>query len=121
MTLVVLGGPAAGSAWAQFTGPLSVPPPGTAASARIPILKDVGIDQKIGGTVPLSLPFVDENGRDVTLGQYFGKRPVVLALVYYQCPMLCTEVLNGLTASLETLTFMEEYQRYWTKDKDDDE
>jgi protein SCO1/2 len=105
MTLAVLAGPAAGRAWAQFTGPLSVPPPGTVASARIPILKDVGIDQKIGATVPLSLPFTDESGRDVTLGQYFGKRPVVLALVYYQCPMLCTEVLNGLTASMETLTF----------------
>ena len=55
--------------------------------------------------VPLDTPFIDENGRDVTLGDYFGKRPVVLALVYYECPMLCTQVLNGLVGSLEALTF----------------
>ena len=55
--------------------------------------------------MPLDTPFVDENGRDVRLGDYFGKRPVVLALVYYECPMLCTQVLNGLVGSLEALTF----------------
>ncbi len=47
--------------------------------------------------MPLDLPFVDENGRDVTLGAVLRReRPVVLALVYYECPMLCTQVLNGL-------------------------
>ena len=61
----------------------------------MPILKDVGIDQKLDAQVPLDLPFVDEHGRDVKLGEYFGTRPVVLALVYYECPMLCTQVLNG--------------------------
>ena len=47
----------------------------------------------------------DEHGRDVTLGEYFGARPVVLALAYYECPMLCTQVLNGMTGALKTLSF----------------
>jgi protein SCO1/2 len=55
--------------------------------------------------VPLDLPFVDESGRDVKLGDYFGKRPVLLAMVYYECPMLCTQVLNGVTGALKTLNF----------------
>jgi len=105
----VLGGLAlvagATTAWAQPGGPLSVPPPGKAAMELIPKLKDVGIDQHLDAQLPLDLKFVDENGRDVTLGQYFnGKRPVVLALVYYECPMLCTLTLNGLSSSLEPLT-----------------
>ncbi len=77
--------------------------PGTPALAPLPILKEVRIDQKLDGAVPLDLPFSDEQGREVTLGQYFGKRPVVLALVYYECPMLCTQVLNGLFSSMEPL------------------
>jgi len=75
--------------------------PGTPAMAPLPILKEVRIDQKLDESVPLDLPFTDEQGRDVTLGDYFGKRPVVLALVYYECPMLCTQVLNGLFSSME--------------------
>jgi protein SCO1 len=91
-------------AFAQPSRPLSVPPPGPTASAQIPQLRDVGLDQHLDAQLPLDLPFVDENGRDVTLGQYFGRKPVVLALVYYECPMLCSLVLNGLVASLEVLT-----------------
>jgi len=68
-------------------------------------LKEVGLDQKLDAQIPLDLKFTDEQGREVTLGSLFGSRPVVLALVYYECPMLCTEVLNGLVASLETLSF----------------
>jgi protein SCO1/2 len=83
--------------------PLSVPVPGTPATAQLTILKDVRIDQKLDAPVPLDLAFVDEAGKDVTLGQYFGKRPVVLALVYYQCPMLCTLVLDGLTSAMGTM------------------
>ncbi len=75
--------------------------PGTPAMAPLPILKEVRIDQKLDESVPLDLPFTDEQGRDVKLGDYFGKRPVVLALVYYECPMLCTQVLNGLFSSME--------------------
>lgn len=77
--------------------------PGQPALAPLPILKEVRIDQKLDGAVPMDLQFSDEQGREVTLGQYFGKRPVVLALVYYECPMLCTQVLNGLFSSMEPL------------------
>lgn len=67
-------------------------------------LKGVGIDQKLGAQVPLDLPFRDENGNTVRLGQYFdGRRPVVLTLVYYNCPMLCTLVLNDLTRGMNGL------------------
>ena len=72
---------------------------------RPPILREVGIDQKLGEQVPLDLGFRDEQGNTVKLGQYFGQKPVVLALVYYQCPMLCTQVLNGLTSALKVLKF----------------
>lgn len=87
---------------AQRALPGSVPP-GQPAMAPLPILKEVRIDQKLDGQVPLDLPFTDERGREVTLGSYFGTRPVVLALVYYECPMLCTQVLNGLFTSMEPL------------------
>lgn len=64
-------------------------------------LKEVSIDQRIGETLPLDAPFIDEIGRQVTLGEYFGgDKPVVLALVYYDCPMLCGLILNGLAKSL---------------------
>ena len=79
--------------------------PGQPAMAPLEALKDVRIDQKMDSAVPLDLPFVDEHGKDVTLAQYFGgSRPAVLALVYYECPMLCTQVLNGLFSSIEPLT-----------------
>jgi len=89
---------------AQRPGPGSSAP-GQPAMAPLPILQDVRIDQKLDGPVPLDLPFVDEAGRDVTLGQYLGSRPAVLALVYYECPMLCTQVLNGVFSSIQPLTF----------------
>ncbi len=78
--------------------------PGQPAMAPLEALKDVRIDQKMDAPVPLDLPFVDEYGKDVTLAQYLnGSRPAVLALVYYECPMLCTQVLNGLFSSIEPL------------------
>jgi len=77
-----------------------------AASEKPGLLAKIGLDQKIGQTIPLDLPFVDDAGQAVTLGKYFGgKRPVVLALVYYECPMLCTQVLNGLVTSVGVLNF----------------
>jgi protein SCO1/2 len=79
------------------------PPPGEPAGARPGILSRIGIDQKIGQQVPLDLPFTDEQGRQVKLGDYFGTRPVILALVYYECPMLCTQVLNGLVTAIGVL------------------
>ena len=68
-------------------------------------LQNVGIDQKLDAKLPLDTQFRDEAGRDVRLGDYFGKRPVVLALAYYDCPMLCTQVLNGMVRALKVLTF----------------
>jgi protein SCO1/2 len=64
----------------------------------------VAFDQKLGGQVPLAATFRDESGKTVTLGDYFGKRPVILTLVYYNCPLLCTQVLNALTRSLRPLS-----------------
>jgi len=69
------------------------------------ILKNIEIEQKLNTNVPLDLPFKDESGRSVKLGDYFGKRPVILALVYYDCPMLCTEVLNGMVSAFSILKF----------------
>ncbi len=69
------------------------------------ILQQVGIDQHLNQQLPLNLQFKDEYGKDVKLGDYFGTRPVILSLVYYKCPMLCTQVLNGLASSLGVLKF----------------
>src|SRR5687768_8077652 len=69
-----------------------------------PALRDIGIDQRLNQQVSLDLEFRDESGRMVRLREYFGRKPVVLALVYYECPMLCNLVLNGTLRSLRTLT-----------------
>ncbi len=66
---------------------------------------DIGIDQKLNQQVPLDLQFRDEAGRTVRLADFFGRKPVILSLVYYDCPMLCTLSLNGLLHSLQHLTF----------------
>jgi len=73
------------------------------AGVRPPILKDVGIDQLLNNQVPLDLEFKDEGGRTVKLAEYFKDKPVVLSLVYYNCPRLCTQVLTGLLGTLKTL------------------
>ncbi|HSR66417.1 MAG TPA: SCO family protein [Acidobacteriota bacterium] len=65
----------------------------------------VGIDQNLDAALPLDLEFVDEEGRPVKLGAYFRQKPVILAMVYYECPMLCTLVLNGLLRGLSPLQF----------------
>jgi protein SCO1/2 len=69
---------------------------------RPAVLRSVGIDQKMGAQVPIDIPFRDEAGRPATLRQYLGK-PVILALVYYQCPSLCNMVLNGVLRSVKSL------------------
>jgi protein SCO1 len=76
-----------------------------APDGRPPILRKVAIEQHLDRALPLDLSFRDEAGRTVRLGQYFGKRPVVLVLAYYDCPMLCTQVLNGLLSAMRILTF----------------
>ena len=69
-------------------------------------LAGVGIDQKLDYQVPLNLRFTDEYGATVPLSTYFhGQKPVILALVYYRCPMLCTQILNGLESSLKAVSF----------------
>ena len=68
-------------------------------------LKNIGIEQRLGEQLPLDATLRDENGRDVKLGNYFTKgRPVIIAFVYYECPMLCNQVLNGLTGSLKGIS-----------------
>ena len=69
------------------------------------VAQEVGIDQHLDSLVPLDLTFLDEAGRDVQLGRYFGRKPVILTLAYYECPMLCTQVLNGLVSAMRTLKF----------------
>ena len=70
---------------------------------RPDLLKQVRIDQKLNDSIPLGLTFRDEHGKTVQLAQYFGSKPVILTLVYYSCPMLCTQVLNGLDRSMENI------------------
>jgi protein SCO1/2 len=75
------------------------------ASVTPPQLRGVGIDQRLNNQVPLNLKFRDETGQTVTLGSYFGKKPVILSLVYYTCPMLCTMAENGLLNALRDVKF----------------
>jgi protein SCO1/2 len=75
-------------------------PRASADPALPPILKKVGFDQRLNETIPLETVFRDEAGREVKLGEYFGAQPVVLVMAYYRCPMLCTQVLNGLVEGL---------------------
>ena len=79
------------------------PPP--EAPLPPPPIKDVGFDQKLGDAIPLDLVFRDEAGQNVRLAQYFGKRPVVLSLVYFNCPMLCGMTTDGLVRSVRALRF----------------
>jgi protein SCO1/2 len=81
------------------------PEAGPPATGLPVALREVRIEQKLDQQLPLDLMFRDENGRDVKLGQYFGQKPVVLAFVYYDCPMLCTQVLNGMVTSFRVLPF----------------
>jgi len=74
-----------------------------AAALSASDLQTVGIEQRLGATVPLDLTFRDESGQPVRLGTYFGQRPVVLALVYFSCPNLCTVTLNGLVEGVRAL------------------
>jgi protein SCO1 len=75
------------------------------ASARPPYLENVGIEQHLDAQVPPDLAFVDDTGRAVKLGDYFGKKPTILNLVYYNCTMLCGEALAGLTGAMRLVKF----------------
>jgi len=78
---------------------------GPSASVKPPGLKNVGIEQRLNEQIPLDLTFRDEAGKAVRLGDYLGKKPVILSLVYYRCPMLCSELLVGLESTLKVLKF----------------
>jgi protein SCO1/2 len=69
------------------------------------LIRQVGFDQKLGEQLPSGLTFTDSMGRPVRLADYFGEKPVILALGYYECPMLCSLVRNGLYDSLKQLDF----------------
>lgn len=93
------------TSWAVFVWLLCVSAIASAQTGIPVALQDVGIDQKLNGQVPLDLEFRNENGDKVRLKEYFGNKPVILSLVYYECPMLCTYVLNGLVRSLKPISF----------------
>ena len=76
------------------------------SSAKLPAqLKNVGFDPQLNAQIPLDLQFVDENGAQVQLRDYFRQKPVVLAFVYYGCPMLCNQVQQGVVGALKMLSF----------------
>ncbi len=79
-------------------GPITDRPPS--------LLNGVGIDQHLNTQLPMNLTFTDDAGKQVALSSYFGKRPAILALVYYRCPMLCSEELDGLTSALQMVRFV---------------
>ncbi|MEW5979153.1 MAG: SCO family protein [Acidobacteriota bacterium] len=87
---------------------LAVWPPveaGRAESTLPEPIRNVGIDQRLDEMLPLDTEFRDESGQLVHLRDYFGEKPVILSLVYYECPMLCNEITNGLVSSLRALSF----------------
>jgi protein SCO1 len=88
--------------WGQGMAQGIVSPP---ANLRPPGLKHVGIEQHLNQQIPPDLAFRDESGKPVELADYFGRKPLILNLVYYQCPMLCGEVLSGLESALRILKF----------------
>jgi protein SCO1 len=96
--LVLLASNAFGQAMSK--GIMSPP-----ANVRPPYLENVGIEQRLDAQVPPDLAFTDDAGRPVKLGDYFGKKPLILNLVYYKCPMLCGEALAGLSGAMKMIKF----------------
>jgi protein SCO1/2 len=81
------------------------PTPRATSDVAPGMLQKVRFDQNLDALLPLDAPLRDEQGRAVNLGDYFGRRPVIVNLVYYECPMLCNEVLNSLLRSMNALAF----------------
>jgi protein SCO1 len=90
------------TAWGQGMSNGIMSPP---ASVRPPYLENVGIEQHLDAQVPPDLVFADDAGRAVKLGDYFGSKPIILNLVYYNCTMLCGEALAGLTGAMKAVKF----------------
>jgi protein SCO1/2 len=111
LSILLMAGSVSAQKTEHYNSPLYSPktydPTQAGVSNGLPSqLNEVGIEQKLNSQLPLDAAFKDENGNAVKLGDYFSKgKPVVLALVYYECPMLCNEVLNGLTGSLKGISF----------------
>jgi protein SCO1/2 len=104
--LLASGAPAAHADAGTWTGPgPGMSKTGVPASQMPGPLQQVGYDQRLGAQLPLGLAFRDDAGREVHLGDYFGRRPVLLVLAYYHCPMLCDMVLSGVAGSLKTMAF----------------
>ncbi len=99
----LIAAPGGNASWAQVYS--ANKPLGAAAQQNLSYLKDAGISQRLGAKLPLEDHFIDENGQDVILGKYFGARPVVMALVYYHCGLLCPEVLRGMATALRGTGF----------------
>ena len=78
--------------------------PGVPSMTMPTALREIGFDQNIDQKLPLDATFRDETGKTVTLGSYYGQRPVLLAFIYYECPMLCTQVLNAMTATISMMS-----------------
>jgi protein SCO1/2 len=97
MTVTLL----AASAWGQMNNGVMSPP----ANTRPPRLENVGIEQHLDAQVPPDLTFRDETGKTVKLGDYFGRKPLILNLVYYNCTMLCGEALAGLSSAMRLVKF----------------
>jgi protein SCO1/2 len=92
----------AATAWGQAMSKGIMSPP---ANVRPPYLQNVGIEQHLDAQVPPDLTFTDDTGRTVKLGDYFGTKPLILNLVYYNCTMLCGEALAGLSGSMKMVKF----------------
>ncbi len=91
------------SVLAQANAPGLRPEAGPPSNAMPQALQQVKFDQKLDAQLPLDATFKDDTGKMVRLGDYFGERPVVLAFVYYECPMLCNQILNGLVSGVGVL------------------
>jgi len=100
--LALLATIASAPAWGQGMSKGIMSPP---ANVRPPYLENVGIEQHLDAQVPPDLAFIDDAGHPVKLGDYFGKKPIILNLVYYTCPMLCGETLAGLTGAMRLVKF----------------
>lgn len=79
--------------------------PATAQNPGPDLQNDVSVDQNLDAQIPLDLQFRDEAGRSVALGEYMRDKPTILVLAYYECPNLCTQVLNGLVKGLRPVSF----------------
>jgi len=105
LTLVAVLALCITAAWAQVSGPGDKQMGEPAADHLPSVLSQATVVQKLNTQLPLNAQFRDETGKTVSLGDYFGKRPAILSLVYYNCPMLCSEELNGLVSALEMVKF----------------